>query len=319
MCTTLNAYNIWYVFSTLKNIPSNSTMANFYDNANFYEKSKQMEAKSVHVDIRPNRNIRLYHHVIDRSYLTIFIIHGSMGTYFQFVEMISYLESMGCYNVLSYEALGCGKSAKPYDSTAYNTEELLLDLLEVFKLYATKSTIVIAHSYGTCQAARLYNRIENKESIKSMILLSTADKVSTHPIFSIPLLFLRCLQPWLNRQFNQIAYSPSTSDKVKEMYESISVQNDMFVAKSFYSQFEWCEDSDWLSIACPILIIQGRDDNITALPLATALFNRYFSESTINKLLIIDAAGHQVFMEQPDLVHGVISEHLKDVGAQQLM
>jgi pimeloyl-ACP methyl ester carboxylesterase len=238
---------------------------------------------------------------------TIFFYHGAMGSWRQFEDLIA--NYRGRYNIVAYDALGCGDSEKPADpllwpiyKSNYTMEELAQDAVEVFAVFANEKNILIGHSFGTAIIARVINSVN--ESLKTAntirprslsteldslspravaphprivgsVLLGThmAMPLTRHPIFFLPVFVLDSIQSILSDQFVELAFSRKTSVELKEKCKKLSQGNKMHVAKAFYSQFTWASESDWTAVAqYPVCICQGQDDMLTPLDGSQALF-----------------------------------------------
>ena len=117
----------------------------------------------------------------------------------QYKHVIHNLVSMDQYNVLAFDVIGCGTSPKPHNGgwfgldDTYSLPNLHAYNVAVFEKYATKENVLIGHSFGTCQVARIHNSWnidtqnrpnDDKRVIKGCILLGTAaHKDMKHAIF----------------------------------------------------------------------------------------------------------------------------------------
>lgn len=230
-----------------------------------------------------------------RNDVTVFFFHGSMATWKQFDYLIGHFRNK-C-NVVAYDAYGCGDSDKPQDplfwrTSHYSPEELTNDAIDIFNAYATEYNIMIGHSFGTAIVAKVVNAVnhtfaelDSPRSMKSTrhleldthlaaslptprtlrphivasILLGThkASPLIRHPIFFLPVFVLDAIQEILSNQFVELSHSPATSEMVKQQSKMYSQQNQMHVAKSFYSQFQWATEEDWAAVAkYPVCICQ---------------------------------------------------------------
>ena len=213
------------------------------------------------------------------SSLTIFFLHGSMATMNQFEVLFPAFQ--GRANLVAYDSVGCGSSEKPHVTSKYSTESLLGDAVTIFEEHATAHNILVGHSYGTCQVARLCQHLQAKakneisygnsamiKEIRGAILLGSTLSMPSggHPIFSLPVCILSLLQGYLSSSFIEMAHSPDCDPEVKKRAYEVSSRNDMAVVRDFYTQFEWAKEDDWKSLATiPTLICQGKDDKITPL------------------------------------------------------
>lgn len=237
------------------------------------------------------------------SLCTIFFMHGSMATRRQFEDVYS-SAALVKYNIVAYDALGCGASEKPRDWNAYSTDRLTEDAITIFKKYATKENILVGHSFGSSLVARVNRAVSRAHSVVGVVLIGTADHVSNggHPVFRLPLFILRCLHSYLSAQFDKKAFSPKTSPFLKKKCKSVMIKNDMFIAQAFYRQLVWAASSDWSSITCPVLVIQGVHDQLTSPTKAISLFDTHFAGVEESKLVLVHDAGHQVMQEKAEEV-----------------
>ena len=284
-------------------------------------KSIKIESHEKLIEIRPGRKINIFTMIDKNIDLTIFFYHGSMATLKQFSSIISLIKEKLPANIIAYDALGCGKSERPNNYSAYSTEELLLDAIEVFKLFSTNKSILIGHSFGTSILAKLCYNFDLQNSISGLILLGTAWKVPDggHPIFALPEFILECIRPQLNYEFSKLAYSPETSEESKILFNSLKPENDMHVVRSFYQQLKWATESEWCSIKnFPVLIIQGKDDNITTMENALKLYEEIFNSNDRNINCVrssfksLEAAGHMLMLEKSNIVSDYIVEFVKE-------
>lgn len=279
------------------------------------------------IEIRKNRRVSVYTNFStnserDQSRKTIFFIHGSMATCTQFSDIIDGFKND--YDIVAFDALGCGNSEKPSEYGMYSPDNLLADLCSIFEKYASLQNIVVGHSFGTVQAIRLYNSLMSpSESAKhtkicKIVLLGSALSIDAKSfLWSLPVFCLDILHPMLTAGFADRAFSPATSAQLREKCLATSKRNDMFVCKAFYSQFSWCSKSEWIKHCIgndggvlenidrvPILIIAGDDDNLVpatqSLELYEFLKNVHVSKEDVPLYhRIVKGAGHQMIQEKP--------------------
>lgn len=297
--------------------------------------SVKVEVNEHLVEIRPCRKINIFRYLAKDNDIdtTIFLFHGSMASYKQFNGIINYLKEKFPVNIIAFDALGCGRSEKSRVWEDYSSDELFLDALEVFNRYSTNKNILIGHSYGTTHIAKLAQNSSSKGKIFGAILLGTAWKIDgRHPIFWLPETVLECLSPHLSAEFSRLAYSPSTNEEIKLESASINQANDMYVCRAFYQQFTWASNDDWVSLRnIPVFILHGKDDLISAEDDALKLYDELqFNSATVsekqiflpndkivanqsfcNSFKIVEAAGHMLMLEQPDIVNELIEDYLR--------
>ncbi len=299
-------------------------------------------------DIREGRSLHVHTSISPRASCTLFFLHGSMASSAQFdklCEALTRAHHPEEFNVVMYDALGCGKSSKPEDSSGldlYGTNNLYLDAKKIIERYSTPNvkSVVIGHSYGTAMSARLVANRDLVEAtgISAAVLLGTTKHIPdggrTGFLFRLPTFLLGWMQSTLSEQFLQAAFSPSTPESVKNEARQFSNNNEMHVCKSFYNGFQWATDDHWAAIKLPVLIVQGVDDKITPPEGARDLFDSHFKASDAigvpidgggssssgsgsgngSRMVEIEAAGHQIMQEKPEEVAGEIVRFLKDCG-----
>ena len=161
---------------------------------------------------------------------TFFFIHGSMGSLSQFDDMINLYKSK--VNIVAYDVMGCGGSEKPSSEAAYSTKSLTSNSIQVFEKFASAKNVLIGHSYGTAQIARLCSHIHRKRdegdaqnlpvrTICGVILLGTVEALpesmsSIYRLFSLPLCLLSPMQGWMSRSYVSMAFSPSSNSSLRE-------------------------------------------------------------------------------------------------------
>lgn len=249
----------------------------------------------------------------DKNRPTVFFVHGSMANYLQFESLIESLR--GDYNIVAFDAYGCGKSEKPQGWEEYSADEHLEDVKTIVQKYKTSTNHVICHSFGTSQGIRLANLSATLDiKLNSLILLGTALTLPDggHPLFRLPLFFLNWIQPWLTSQFAGIAFHEDCSPDIIEKSSEQSSSNPMHVCQAFYRQFKWCTAEEVAGVTCPVLILQGSGDRLTPVSGAKQL-QRALQNCDMH---LIEKAGHQVMQEAPEAVLGHITPFLASASRE---
>lgn len=173
-------------------------------------------------------NVLHFKHENDRD-VTIFFIHGSMGSLTQYNDLIAFYK--GRAHVVAYDTMGCGDSEKPLSNGEYSTDSLTANSIEIFEKYATAQNILVGHSYGTAQVARLCSHIRQqnvdmpaskiKREISGIVLLGTVHSLPkggspAFSIFSLPLCLLSPMQSWMSKSYISMAFSPNSNPSLKE-------------------------------------------------------------------------------------------------------
>ena len=290
---------------------------------------------SQKVEVRPGRFIRMLNHNRQQQAQqartkadalgTVLFVHGSCATMDQFDAQILHFSALG-YHVVAFDALGCGESDKPDVFSAYSTEQLFDDLCAMFDRDVAPGSssgpiFVVGHSFGTSQAMRL--AAARPAAIERLVLLGTAAHIAAPKgLFSLPLCILVCLQPLLSRGFLNQALHPHTLRQTTPAHRALvrrckanSGANKMYMAQAFYRQFEWASPAVIAQVRAPVLIIQGEGDQITPVAGAAALaakLGRQGGAPPGVRIEVVPRAGHQVMMEDPRRVNGLIERFLQE-------
>mmetsp|Transcript_10040 Transcript_10040/g.9750 ORF Transcript_10040/g.9750 Transcript_10040/m.9750 type:complete len:308 (-) Transcript_10040:208-1131(-) len=284
-----------------------------------------------------NLNIRHLKSTVN-SDTTLFFIHGSMGSLTMYSSLIEKYE--GKVNIVAYDTMGCGLSDKPELKTEYSTEALTKYAVEIFETFSTAKNVLIGHSYGTAQIARLCNILRSREDktmadrINGVVLLGTVDTLPkggspAFAIFNLPLFLLRPLQGWMIKSYVNVAFSPLSDQSLRKASAELSGRNKMHVCKYFYQQFEWADKHDWEAVSYyPVLICQGKDDQVTSVEGATNLFDLLTLQSKPSgshaeskkemsdpnsciRMKVIEKAGHHLMEEEPAIIASYMEDFFK--------
>ena len=154
---------------------------------------------------------------------TIFFIHGSMGSLTHFSDLI--ISFQGRVNIVAYDTIGCGGSDKPHDIIEYSTQSLTNYATEIFDRFCTAKNVLVGHSYGTAQVARLCSHSDKLQScsagISGIVLLGTVDFLpmggsSVFSVFSLPLFVLKPMQSWMSKAYINMAFSDYSDPMLRE-------------------------------------------------------------------------------------------------------
>ena len=159
------------------------------------------------------------------QHTTIFFIHGSMGSLTHFSDII--ISFQGRVNIVAYDTIGCGGSDKPHDYEEYSTQSLTNNAIEIFDQFCTAKNILVGHSYGTAQIARLCSNSDKLQSgsanasISGIVLLGTIDCLpnggsSAFSVFALPLFVLKPMQSWMSKAYTNMAFSDYCDPMLRE-------------------------------------------------------------------------------------------------------
>jgi len=263
--------------------------------------------------IRPGRNLFYRElHLGTGSEIATFnlvMLHGTCASSAQFDFLLCSLQekdlSACCY---LYDAVGCGRSPTLSDYAAYHTDEQVLDLKAIMdtRIDPSRPTILLGHSYAPTIIMRYL--CQNDDSrVKACIFLSTAIiggplpiTNGGHPLFGLPVPVLKCIQPWLTKEFLKMAFDPSADAALVEASRVASNKNSMCICKWYqkHHQFAILEEAKAVS-HLPVLIMHGVSDGIIPKEGGQHLADSIGEYAAFK---IIEMASHQVMEERPDEV-----------------
>ena len=290
-------------------------------------------------EVREGRRLNLYK-VQRPSDTTIFFIPGSLACHNIDMDIIKHLEDGFDVNIVAWDAYGSGKSDRKRDWDEagnfighYSTENLFLDAYAILNKYTTEKNVLLGHSFGSALIARLVKRLQEERisrvtnvNISSCVLIGTAFKMpdGAHPVFMLPEALLSCLQPAMNEEAVRQALSLRSyeNDELKTMSYKYGISNDMATVKAFFQQLKWATEEEWSSLKhVPVLVLQGKEDQITNVDNALLLYERIIAteeyRGRLSSFKIIPDAGHMVMYEQPSLTNSFIVEFLQGLNILQ--
>jgi pimeloyl-ACP methyl ester carboxylesterase len=224
-----------------------------------------------------------------------------------------------------YDAISCGSSPFVQNWDAYHTEESIQDLHAILERRKIDTrampTILVGHSYAPTILIRYLSTIvseTNDMGIKGCTFLSSAMSGELnpipnggHPIFSLPVFVLRCLQPMLNKAFLKLAYHPNTSIRLIEEAQASNSQNNMYMAKAFHVHQQWATKEECAALhEIPVLVIHGKDDKVLPNEAGMCLADAVRA----NEFVIVEETSHQVMQEKPNEVAKHILKFLTDIN-----
>ena len=269
-------------------------------------------------EIRPNRRIKLLHiPARDRnaSHGRILLIHGACARMQQLVAQIRYLRDKG-YEIVSYDAFGCGMSDKPTDPSAYESREMFADLLAVIKRYGSaekKWVSLMGHSIGGAMLAKFAASAACVEFSDSVIAIAPpvidSSTKSNTGIFKLPASILWLMRPWMSIKARQLLFGPKATDSLKNMEREASARNPVYMFKAFYSRIDrpFLEVTE-PSLCVPALFIGAEYDQVCPALTVEAMSNRLSC-----KYVLAKDCGHQCMQEDPDRINGLIGKFLDTV------
>lgn len=255
-----------------------------------------------------------------KSAVQVVAVHGTCATQQQYQPLLLALDQRGSISAdfVLYDCFGLARSpVDSYDKEAFTNEQHWKDLQAVTDRFTSPEipTVFMGHSYGP---THILNYIESKQSSSSssmpevagLILIATAIRCEHlthadggHPIFGLPLFLLRLLQSYMTDSFIQSAVHPDHVAEFRKQLRSENNQNDMAIARAYHTNMKWLT-RDQISDATtrlPSLIVHGAHDQIISSACGEFLYSDVMQKNT-SKFVMVQKAGHQVMMEQPEEV-----------------
>lgn len=239
--------------------------------------------------------------------IQMLLLHGTCASSSQYNNVLKALseileESIVCHR---FDAISCGNSPLVREWEAYHSDQAVLDLAAIIEKEIDPSlpTVIIGHSYAPTIIIRFFHRHGIPTNIKGCVFLSSGISGPVnpipdggHPIFRLPVVILRCLQPSLTKSFLQLAYHPKTSPSLIEEASKSNNGNNMYMAKAYHRHHQWATNDECTALhGVPVLVLHGKDDKI--LPLEAGMYLADVVHAT--RIITVDETSHQVMEEKP--------------------
>lgn len=223
---------------------------------------------------------------------TVILLHGLGGDMSNWALTTPVLAAK--YHVLAPDQIGFGKSDKP---VANYRVAMLVEFLDVFyrKLGVTKASLV-GNSLGGWTAASF--AVAHPEKVEKLVLVDAAGYSPK-----------RWNGPELSRQ-TLSALNPSTTAQMKMLFSLVfynkAMTSDAFIEQAFTAKFKRGDggtinsfidsllagedvlDDTANKIKAPTLVVWGRQDGLTPLPIGEA----FAKDIPGARLLVLDQCGH---------------------------
>ena len=270
------------------------------------------------VEIRKGRKILQLHIPASERLpprgLLIFI-HGSCARMQQFVNQIRFFHEAG-YEIVSYDAFGCGLSEKPTDSTAYVSKELYQDFLEVVNAFTVKKGVkaisIIGHSFGGIIALKYAASNESAKSTSSIVAICPPSFSCTRldtSIFKWPISLIWLIRPFMDSAASTLLFGPNASPALIEQEKEASMRNPVHMFRSFYNGI----DSEMFSLKSlgmvlhvPALLIGAEFDKFCPSESVKEYFD-VFKDASKVQFEVAEGCGHQCIQENPEWVNLTLS------------
>lgn len=220
------------------------------------------------------------------------------------------------YRVLAVDTRGAGRSSKP--EGPYSIDLFADDVAAVAEEMSTGPVHMVGHSMGGFVAQRFAAIHPN--------LANTITLIATHPgqpgALGVP---ESTLQLWEEASsLDAAGYARTTfatsfragwaEDNAERFEELLAARlefptpperwRDHFNAGAAFADSEWATED----IEQPALVVQGSDDRVVPFPNAELLMSRLPNA----RLAVFEGAGHNLILEEPKKLAGVLAEFIGD-------
>ncbi len=188
-----------------------------------------------------------------------------------------------------------------------NLEGLVKHVTDFVNYMGYDKVNVLGNSLGG-HIAILY-ALENKEKITSMILTGSSGLYENSLGATFP---KRGNYEFIKTKTEYTFYDPKTATKelVEEVFEIVNNRNKAIrVIKTAKSAIRNNVGSRLHELDCPVLLIWGKNDNITP-PFVGEDFKNKLPRA---ELYLIDKCGHAPMMERPEIFNKILKEFLDKV------
>ena len=239
---------------------------------------------------------------------TLFFLHGMTGDHSMFQKQVDYFSDK--YNILLWDAPAHGKS-RPYNNFTY--EKAAIAIKNIFDLNKIESAIFVGQSMGGFISQAVIKRFPS--IVSAFIAIDSTpyglEYYSKSDIF------------WL-RQVEWMANMCPLKSLKKAMAKQVSVTSDayynMLNMLSVYDKKElsqlmgigyagFLSDNCNLDIKCPVLLLLGEKDKTGKVK----LYNEIWQKKTGFHLIVIENAGHNSNVDNPESVNYEIYKFVKDL------
>lgn len=259
------------------------------------------------IEVRPGRRINLDIYPNPRTNDTAFLIHGLGGHSKQWRKQVDLLNQK--YTLIMPDLLGHGKSDKPnpVHANPYTFLELDKDLQAIFTKFSSEKNIVIGHSYGGALAASL--TLDHQDKINKLILLAPTPctpKIQIPWIYHLPTPILALFRPWLEKQFQRMAFSAGADSALLTEEMRAMQENQLYVIKGMINGFSAMPRVDTTMFTVSTSVMTSEQDGVVP---AEGSKNFYSGVPHV-QFSTITNASHMLMLEQPEQVNKLIIDFL---------
>mgnify|MGYP000846988558 FL=1 len=238
---------------------------------------------------------------------TIFFFHGLTANHKMFDEQINYFSKE--FNIIVWDAPMHGKS-KEYKN--FNMDKSVNIILSIIDKLNLKEIIAVGQSFGGYFVQSLIGKYKEKVSL-FVSIGSTPYGIDYYSKWDY---FWLKQVGWISKCYpykvlkNMVAEGSTCTDKGEnnmiEMLDDYSKNEYVLLMKTYYGAF--MDDNKDIDISCPVLITRGEFDNVGNV----VSYCESWHENTGYPYVIIEDAGHNANVDNPDEMNNVIENFINE-------
>lgn len=250
----------------------------------------------------------------------IFFVHGACARMQQFVSQIRYFSEEG-YEVVSFDALGCGESEIPVEAELYSSAEMYEDMVTLVERYTVQRGAVaralVGHSMGGAMLTKLAFSLDCSKLTESIVSLCNPDFTEmsrkTRIFEKYPASVLWLIRPLMGVKARELLFGPKASEALRAQEKEASARNPVYMFRSYYRGIQGSSffhpESMGRSLAVRTLFVGAELDKISPCVSVESLAS-YFVGDPAPRFQLVRGCGHQCMQEDPDQVNALISDFL---------
>ncbi|KAI9189094.1 hypothetical protein H9P43_000522 [Blastocladiella emersonii ATCC 22665] len=252
---------------------------------------------------------------------TLVFLHGFGGNLNQYGPLMSLFASAA--TVVGIDNVGHGLSPDTGAAADYATLSMVADLEAAIQALVPGDTpfVLVCHSYGCCMGTHLAVRPALGSRILGMVFLTPKALIS--PDDRRKAMKQATLPSWLLTVFRKLdrwggPYSASVGRYVgpavpeAQRWRQLAWNEHLsnFQVQSMLRGTTWATPEDYARVRVPVLLLGGERDTATPPQLNLALLDELLSGAPHPEPYIFPGAGHQLMLEETDMVHAVATPFL---------
>lgn len=251
---------------------------------------------------------------------TLFFVHGLGGNRQQWRLQWDRF-SKEPINLVAWDALGHGESARSKHEQVFASRFSVQDLAAVLAAFPSRKRIIVAHSFG-CRITLewISGLLAAGEDIPvdGLILLGPASLAPSlkGPMFGnwmdrLPFWIASFARPALQARFEKLAWAPDVDPAILKTERQATKRNSLFMINAVRSGAAPVNTEILRHFDKPVHILAGQNDGIVPLTEVRKVHD-FLPTSTLD---ILPDCGHQIMLEQPVIVNQYIEKELQRLSS----